>query len=102
MHHIYLLSVKIDALGNQGASLLKLVLLSSLVAAVEHFHNHFFLGVVVDPFGGIQTDDLFLSGKPLYYLGEFVSLIRGPPSMFGKVDVESFKHLSVVIICSPK
>ena len=45
--------MKVNALGNRGALLLKLALLSSSVAAVEHFHNHFFLGVVVDPFGGI-------------------------------------------------
>ena len=49
-----------------------------------------------------KTGDLFLSGKPLYHLGKFISLIGGSPSFFGKVNVKPFEHLSVVVVGSPK
>jgi len=49
-----------------------------------------------------KAGDLFLSGKPAYHLWEFIALIGGTPSVFGKVDMKALKHLCVVVVGSSK
>ena len=49
-----------------------------------------------------KGSDLLLPAEPCNHLWKLVSLICSPPSILGKIDVKSFEHLRVVVVCRSK
>jgi hypothetical protein len=50
----------------------------------------------------VKQMNVFLPGEPTSHLGKLVVLVHGLPALLGNIDVESFKHFSVVVVRGTK